>query len=373
MQLPLFTVRKRIFGHFPWGFFLLLVLWLAIGLVNLYSATLKVTDTGLPTLFRSQLIWVSLGLGILFFVTLFDYHLLLRLAYPLYGFSILLLITVFVAGRSVAGQQNWIVLGGFSFQPSEIAKLALILALARYYSSHSPDRSYQLKDLLVPLILLLVPMSLVVLQKDLGGSLFFGLLFVTMTFFLKVPARYFIVAGVMAIVGGVGAYHFVLKGYQKDRVKMFLNPESDPKGKGYHLVQSKIAVGSGGIIGKGYLKGNINKLKYLPERHTDFIFSVLGEEWGFLGGLLTLLVMGLFLLVGLESASQTKDPFGSLLAIGVVGLFFWNVVINLGGILGLMPLTGVPLPLLSYGGSSILTMMIGVGLLFNVRMRRFVF
>jgi rod shape determining protein RodA len=216
-------------------------------------------------------------------------------------------------------------------------------------------------------------MLLVVLQRDLGGSLFFVLLFVTISFFLKVPARYFVIAGVLAAVAGVGAYHFVLKGYQKDRVKMFLNPESDPRGKGYHLVQSKIAVGSGEWMGRGYLKGNINKLKYLPERHTDFIFAVLGEEWGFLGGVFSLVVMALFLLVGLESASQTKDPFGSLLAIGVVGLFFWHIVINQGGVLGLMPLTGVPLPLLSYGGSSLFTLMIGVGMLFNVRMRRFVF
>src|SRR5262249_40039689 len=154
---------------------------------------------------------------------------------------------------------------------------------------------------------LLPPMILVVLQKDLGGSLFFVLLFVTISFFLKVPVRYFVIAGVLAAVAGVGAYQFVLKGYQKDRVKMFLNPESYPRGKGYHLVQSKIAVGSGEWAGKGYLKGNINKLKYLPERHTDFIFAVLGEEWGFLGGLFSLVVMALFLLVGLESASQTKD------------------------------------------------------------------
>ncbi|MFO1519341.1 MAG: rod shape-determining protein RodA [bacterium] len=373
MQLQLFTVRKRVFGHFPWGVFLLLLLWLGMGLVNLYSATYKVTDPGLPPLFRSQLIWVGLSMGVLLLVTLFDYHLLFRWAYPLYGLSLVLLLFVFVAGRSVAGQQNWVVIGGFSFQPSEMAKLTFILALARYYATHTPDKKYTLKDLIVPLCLLLPPTLLVVLQKDLGGSIFFILLFSTLTFFMKVPLRYFVVAGLLGGILAVGAYHFVLKGYQRDRVKMFMNPEADPKGKGYHLVQSKIAVGSGGAIGRGYLKGSINKLKYLPERHTDFIFPVLAEEWGFLGASCTLIVMAAFLLLGLESASQSKDPFGSLLAIGVVGLFFWNVVINLGGVLGLMPLTGVPLPLLSYGGSSILTMMIGVGLLLNMRMRRFVF
>jgi rod shape determining protein RodA len=306
-------------------------------------------------------------------MTLFDYHFLLRWAYPVYGFSLILLSLVFVFGRSVAGQQNWIVLGGFSFQPSEFAKLALILALARYYSTQSLERTYSLKELIRPLGLLLPPLILVLLQKDLGGSIFFILLFVTITFFMKIHFRIFIFAAIFALIAGVGSYHFVLKGYQKDRVKTFLNPESDPRGKGYHLVQSKIAVGSGGWWGRGYLRGNINKLKYLPERHTDFIFPVLAEEWGFAGATFASLIMAIFLLLGLESASGTKDTFGALLALGVVGLFFWHVVINLGGVLGLMPLTGVPLPLLSYGGSSILTMMMGVGLLLNVRMRRFVF
>jgi rod shape determining protein RodA len=375
MQLPLFTVRKRIFGHFPWGVFLLLIAWSAMGLLNLYSATFRLTDPGLPTLFRSQLLWVCLGLVIFFWVTWMDYHLFFRFAYPLYIGSLILLALVFVAGRSVAGQQNWVVVAGFSFQPSEIAKLTLLLVLARYYSVHfpDPDRLYSWKDLIRPLGFLLPPLILVLLQKDLGGTLFFVLLFATLTFFIRIPLRYLVVVGVLAVLVGWGGYHFVLKGYQKDRIRVFLHPESDPRGKGYHLVQSKIAVGSGGILGKGYLKGNINKLKYLPERHTDFIFPVLAEEWGFLGAFLTLGVMAVFLFVGLESALQCKDLFGSYLVVGVVGIFFWQIVVNLGGVLGLMPLTGVPLPLFSYGGSSILTMMIAVGILVNVRMRRFVF
>src|SRR5262245_3198638 len=373
MQLPLFTVRKRIFGHFPWGVFLLLIAWSGMGLLNLYSATYRVTDPGLPALFRSQLIWVCLGLGIFFWVTWMDYHLFFRFAYPLYVGSLLLLALVFVAGRSVAGQQNWVVVAGFSFQPSEIAKLALLLALARYYSLHFPDpnRLYSWRDLIRPLGLLLPPLILILLQRDLGGTLFFVLLFATLTFFIRLPMRYLVTAVVLVSLAGWGGYHFFLKAYQKDRIRVFLHPESDPRGKGYHLVQSKIAVGSGEVLGKGYLKGNINKLKYLPERHTDFIFPVLSEEWGFLGGAFTLAVMLLFLLLGLHSASQCKDAFGSYLALSIVSLFFWQAVVNLGGVLGLLPLTGVPLPFLSYGGSSILTMMIAVGLLVNVRMRRY--
>ncbi len=373
MQLPLFTVRKRIFGHFPWGSFALLLIWSLIGLVNLYSATYKPETNTLQFLFKSQLIWFSIGFVFLFLMTLFDYHWLETWAYPFYFFSLILLVLVFVFGRSVAGQQNWISIFGFSFQPSEIAKLALIIVLAKYFSSHSPDKIYSLKELSKPIILTLAPLSLVILQKDLGGSIFFVLLFVTISFFLKVKLRIFLVAAVIASLAGLFTYQYVLKNYQKDRVKTFLNPESDPKGKGYHLLQSKIAVGSGAWLGRGYLKGNINKLKFLPERHTDFIFPVLAEEWGFVGSVVVLLVMSIFLLLGLDSASQCKDLFGALLAVGVVGLLFWNIVINLGGVLGLMPLTGVPLPFMSYGGSSLLTMLIAVGILLNVRMRRFVF
>ncbi len=373
MQLPLFTVRKRIFGHFPWGCFLLLMIWTLLGLLNLYSATYKGDATGLPLLFKSQLIWFGIGLIFLFFMTCFDYHWLEQWAYPFYIFSLVLLLLVFIFGKSVAGQQNWVSIAGFSFQPSEIAKLALILALAKYFSSHSPDKIYGIKELLAPLGLMLPPLILVILQRDLGGSIFFVLLFVSMSFFLKIQLRLFVIAGIIAVLAAAFGYQYVLRPYQKDRVKTFLNPELDPKGKGYHLLQSKIAVGSGAWLGRGYLKGNINKLKFLPERHTDFIFPVLAEEWGFLGSFVLLIVMALFLFLGLDSASQCKDLFGALLAVGVVSLLFWNIVINLGGVLGLMPLTGVPLPLMSYGGSSLVTMLLAVGVLFNVRMRRFIF
>lgn len=373
MQLPLFTVRKRIFGHFPWACFVLLILWVSLGLLNLYSATYRGEDAVMSPLFKSQLIWLAVGLFFFFIMTLFDYHWLETWAYPFYFFSLFLLALVFVFGKSVAGQQNWVSFAGFSFQPSEIAKLALILVLARYFSTFPPDKTYGFKELIKPLLFMLCPLAIVLLQKDLGGSLFFVLLFSSMIFFLKLRVRVFVITGILISMSALFSYHFVLKPYQKDRVKTFMNPEADPKGKGYHLLQSKIAVGSGEWLGRGYLKGNINKLKFLPERHTDFIFPVLAEEWGFVGSSFLLIVMMFFLLLGLDSASQCKDFFGALLAVGVVSLLFWNIVINLGGVLGLMPLTGVPLPFMSYGGSSLVTMLLAVGLLFNVRMRRFVF
>ncbi len=346
-----------------------------MGIVNLYSATLSGNGESLSPLFRSQLLWMGLGVVAMLLMTLFDYHVLFRGSYFIYVVSLFLLLLVFIpgVGKSVAGQRNWIALFGFSFQPSEIAKLGFLLALARYYSTLPEGRVLSLSKIFPALLLLIFPLSFVLLQKDLGGALFFILIFVTLSFFVKLPWKFLAVAGLLVVVvGGVG-YRFFLKGYQKDRIRIFLNPEIDPRGKGYHLIQSKIAVGSGSFLGKGYLKGNMNKLKYLPERHTDFIFPVLAEEWGFLGSAVALFVMLAFLLLGLESAFQLKDSFGSLLALGVVGLFFWHMVINLGGVLGLIPLTGVPLPLFSYGGSSVLTLMIGVGILMNVRMRRFVF
>lgn len=375
MQLPLFKTRKRTYSHFPWFLFSILLVWIALGLINLYSATWIPQQEGLPLLFRSQLIWIGLGMLMLWTMTLFDYHQLQYLAYTIYFFSIILLLLVFVPafGHTVAGQKNWISVAGFSLQPSEMAKPALILALARLYSSTPLDQKVSTGKLLLGLCLLLPPLILVVLQKDHGGSLFFVLIFITLAFFLKISAKFWIIGILLSLAGGGFANQYLLKGYQKDRIRIFLNPESDPKKAGYHLMQAKIAVGSGQVFGKGYLQGNINKLKYLPERHTDFIFPVLAEEWGLVGCTLALAVMGLFILWGFASAYQCRDSFGHLLAIGIVGLLFWQMLINLGGVLGLMPLTGVPLPLFSYGGSSVLTLMMAVGVFFNVLMRRFFF
>ncbi|MBF0491381.1 MAG: rod shape-determining protein RodA [Deltaproteobacteria bacterium] len=374
-QLPLFSSssRKKLFFRFPWGVFFIILLWVSLGLINLYSATYRFDQPGASLLFRSQLLWICIGLGLLFFLLWMDTHFFFEYSYLLYGFSILLLLLVFFFGRSVAGQQNWIVIGKFSFQPSELAKLAFILALSRFYSEKIPREGLSFKVLLLALLLLILPTSLILLQKDLGGSLFFILLFFTLTFFTPFKIRYVLLIFCVGALACFALYQWGLKPYQKDRIKIFMNPEKDPRGSGYHLMQSKIAVGSGGLIGKGYLKGNMNKLKFLPERHTDFIFPVLAEEWGFAGAALSLAVMLIFLLLGIEAAYQTKDAFGSLVSLGIVGLFFWHLVINLGGVLGLLPLTGVPLPFFSYGGSSVLTMMMAVGLLMNIRMGRYMF
>lgn len=373
-QLPLFSSsRKKVFLRFPWAMFIVILVWISLGLINLYSATYRFDQADASHLFRSQLLWICIGFALLFLVLCIDTHFFFEYSYFLYGFSLLLLLLVFFFGRSVAGQQNWIVIGKLSFQPSEFAKLSFILALARFYSVTIPREGLSAKVMFIALLLLFLPTSLILLQKDLGGALFFILIFFTLSFFTPFKIRSLLLILVIAILASTALFQWGLKPYQKDRIQIFMNPEKDPRGSGYHLMQSKIAVGSGGLTGKGYLQGSMNKLKFLPERHTDFVFPVLAEEWGFLGSVFSLVLMFIFLLLGIESAYPSRDFFGSLVSLGIVGLFFWHLVINLGGVLGLLPLTGVPLPLFSYGGSSVLTMMMAVGLLLNIRMRRYMF
>jgi rod shape determining protein RodA len=205
------------------------------------------------------------------------------------------------------------------------------------------------------------------------SSLFLILTFSSLVLFAGVKRTIVVWCMVLALIGSFGAYKKVLKPHQKARIQAFMHPDEDPKGAGYHLLQSKIAVGSGQVFGKGYLKGMHNKLLYLPERHTDFIFPVWAEEWGFFGSVFILGLYGALLLIGIQTASKAKEIFGIFLALGITALFFWQIVINIGGVLGLMPLTGVTLPLLSYGGSSLITIFIGIGILMNIAMRRFMF
>jgi rod shape determining protein RodA len=346
----------------------------AVGLLNLYSATYEIGGGGgASPLFVSQLVWFAVGLTVGLLFLLVDYRILLRLAYPLYVVSFLLLVTVLFFGKEVAGNRNWLMIGPLTMQPSEFAKIAFIIVMARYLADHPTMRGYGLKGILRPLALLLPPLALILLGKDIGSSLFLLLTFASLVMFAGVRVKVALVCLVIGVVGAVGMYKKMLSGHQKARIESFLHPDADPKGIGYHLLQSKIAVGSGQVIGKGYLKGMHNKLLYLPEKHTDFIFPVLAEEWGFVG---SMIVLGLYLAIlvfGIQLASKAKESFGVFLALGVTALFFWQVAINLGGVLGLMPLTGVTLPLLSYGGSSLVTILIGISLLLNISMRRFMF
>ena len=335
----------------------------ACGLINLYSATVSFDDVTASSLFKAQLAYTGLGIVVMLIVAQLSLRRLYMLAPLAYAFSLLLLVLVLVVGSTVHGSQSWLDLGLVRLQPSEFAKLGLVFFLSWQLTGQAFSQALGPKELLKPSLIFLVPSVLVILQKDLGSSLFFGFLFATLLFIQGVHWRIVVLAMTLVAVGSLVSYQFLLKPYQKDRIASFMEPERDAKGSGYHLVQSKIAVGSGQFLGRGYLKGASNKLKFLPERHTDFIFPVLAEEWGFVGSVSVLGLYALLLLCGVNIASRSNNRFGFFLSVGFTSLFFWHLVINLGGVLGLMPLTGVPLPFLSYGGSSLLTNWVALGFL----------
>ena len=364
---------KRLKSHFHWPLFWVTVSLSLIGLLNLHSATYNISTGHMSPLFTSQLMWFVIGFVVILGVLFVDYRILLRLAYPLYGISVLLLLGVVFFGKEVAGNKNWLVIGPLTLQPSEFAKIAFIVAMARTLSENPSYQGYTLKNLIRPLLLLLPPLILILEGKDIGSSLFLMLTFGSLLLFSGVRKNVIFLLIAIGLVGSVGAYKKGFSDHQRARISAFLHPEEDPRGRGYHLLQSKIAVGSGRFFGKGYLKGIDNKLLYLPEKHTDFIFPVWAEEWGFLGCSVVLALYFALLFYGVQIATRAKEHFGIFLALGVTALFFWQIAINLGGVLGLMPLTGVTLPLLSYGGSSLITILIGIGILLNIAMRRFMF
>ena len=301
---------------------------------------------------------------------LFDYKLLDQWAHPIYIICIILLIYVLLFGKSVGGSKRWLILGPVSVQPSELVKIGIIIILARYYSKFTKRSGFTFRELLFPLTLILIPFILIVKQPDLGTAILIALIAASMTVYVKIERRSFMwIVSSCAIM--IPVVWFFLKGYQKQRILTFLNPERDPLGAGYHIIQSKIAIGSGMMFGKGFLKGTQNVFSFLPEHHTDFIFSVLAEEWGFVGSGVFLLIFLIFILWGLNVAYRCRDPFGTILSVGIVSMISWGGAINIGMAMGLIPVVGIPLPFISYGGSSIITMLMSAGLLLNVSMRRF--
>ncbi len=363
-------VDRRCFHNFDWILFFLLIAVSIMALLNLYSASYPPITWGMPPYIKQCYLFLMGMVGILFVLS-FDYKELHFWNYPFYALIIILLVLVLFAGNSAGGAQRWINLGFFKLQPSELAKLMLVVSLASYYSRKEAEGGYGLKEMVTPVLLTILPFLLILKQPDLGTALMLVIIFVSMTVFARLRIQAYLVG--MALGGGaaVFAWFYLLKPYQKLRIETLLNPGKDPMGQGYQILQSKIAVGSGGNFGKGYLEGTQGHLHFLPERHTDFAFSVWGEEWGFFGTLFFLGIYFSMLLWGLYAAMTARDRFGVFLAFGVVMLIFWQAVINLLMILGFLPVVGIPLPLVSYGGSSLLTTLLALGILMNVRMRRF--
>ena len=356
-----------------WTFAILII---SVGLVALYSASHDNVRVS-RQVFYDQLACAALGLTLMYYLSRVSYRFFFDTAYILYAVNVILLFVVLVAGRSALGATRWFNIFGFSFQPSELSKLAVILMLARYFSTRNPRLSFSFRsslnilnrDLLLPLFLTLLSFGLIFKQPDLGSAILVFGIFIVMLFASGIEMKPFLVFIGCCIAAVPVGWHF-LKDYQKDRLLVFLNPNIDPLGAGYTIIQSRIAVGSGQLFGKGWLAGTQNQLNFLPERHTDFIFPVIGEEWGFLGAIFLLGCYFALILTGLQIAQQTRDRFGHLAAIGIVSILTLQMVINMSMTMGLSPVVGITLPMVSYGRTSFIVFMAMLGMLLNMSARR---
>ncbi len=317
----------------------------------------------------SQTIRFVMAFGLMLAIAALPMRLLLHYAYVIYFVALIALVVVELIGHIGMGAQRWIKVGGMNFQPSEMMKLAVILALARYYHMLRLEDVRRFVTLIPPVLLLLVPAVFILKQPNLGTTVITLGVGALVMFMAGVQWRYFIVVASSIACSAPVAWHF-LHDYQKRRILTFLDPQADPLGAGYNILQSMIAVGSGGFFGKGYMQGTQSQLDFLPEKHTDFIFTVLAEEWGFVGGLILLSLYVVLMWVGMSVASSSRSSFGALVAVGVTGFIFFHVFINCAMVMGMIPVVGLPLPFLSYGGSIMLSTMLGMGLLLNADLNR---
>jgi rod shape determining protein RodA len=420
------------------------ILVVFLGILTIYSAGFDPIDKVNSGLYKKQLIWFIAGFILMIVATFINYKFLGDYSLYVYGFLLFMLIVTAIFGTPIRNTRAWLNFGLFSIQPSEFMKLGLVIVLSKYLEVRERDIK-NLRELLIPALLTIIPMLIILMQPDFGTAAVFVPILLTMLFvggadvthlmsiigigsiaivvpmiltyrewigaqgsnflldFFKDTHLIFIVAGVLflaaivtfalhfffvskayrkiyipSIVISLGLFFSVfiqqyLKVYQKRRILVFLNPDLDPHGSGYNIIQSKIAVGAGRFIGKGFLKGSQSQLGFLPEKSSDFIFSVFAEEWGFVGAVILLCLLAIVVYRGIQITFESKDKFGALLGSGIVTIFFFHILINIGMVLGIMPVTGLPLTFVSYGGSNLLMSMIAVGILINIRMRKFVY
>lgn len=333
-----------------------------IGILNIYSATHAQTSLKLQNIFGSQLKWFIVVNIVVVIVSLFPPKTLFRLSYWVYALNVFLLVLVLVMGKSGMGAQRWLEFGGFRLQPSELMKISLALALSRYYSRTNPEKELFLKNLIIPFIVTIIPTGLIIMQPDLGTGLLLILIFLVISFYKRLRWKSIGVLAIIAIVSGILMYNFGLKDYQKRRILTFIDPQADTKGSGYNAIQSQIAIGSGRFLGKGFKNSSQASLNYLPENHTDFVFSIFNEEHGFFGSMVLISLYIILLMRFIWLSGSVLRFYDSVLAIGVMSIFFWHTFINMCMVMGLMPIVGLPLPLMSYGGSSLMTFGICIGL-----------
>lgn len=366
-------MERRLVSRIDWALLGVVLLLDFIGLINLYSAVYDPAAGGPSSLFYSQIFFMSVGLVGMLGMAFSDYRVLSRMAWVLYAVGLVLLVGVLIFGKVISGSQRWLDLGLFSVQPSEPMKIAYCLVLARYFASDVRVGGYGLLELARPLLIASPTLLLIFISPDLGTTGFYLLLLLLMALAMRLRLKSVLTLALVGVLMLPVAYHFVLTDYQRDRVITLLDPMHDPRGKGYQTLQARYAIGGGKLLGNGYMQGMQTHQGFIPENHTDFIFTVLAEEWGFAGGAV---VIGLYLLLmflGLRVASTTRERFGAVLAVGLTSIVLLQMSINLSAIMGLIPVTGVTLPFLSYGGSSVLTLHAAMGILLSISHRRFMF
>ncbi|WP_373048261.1 rod shape-determining protein RodA [Vulgatibacter sp.] len=363
-----YGAERRLWRNLPWGMLAFAAAIALVSVINLASAS----RAHHAPVWINQVVWFSLGIGGCILGLAVDYRILHRLAWPIYGVVLLLLVAVELKGATIMGAQRWLVVGPLRLQPSELAKLSTMFVLARYYHEEGEQPGgYALAELWRPGLIIAAPYVLILHQPDLGTASMMAFVAGTLVLAARVRWKAIATLGVSGVAVAIAGWFFVLKEYQKKRVMTLIDPEADVLGSGYHAHQSMIAVGSGQWSGKGWAQGTQTQLSFLPEQHTDFVFSVFAEEWGLRGALVLLGLFFCFCVAGLRVAATARDRHGSFLAIGCTALVFWHVFINIGMVCGILPVVGVTLPLMSYGGSSALTVMACIGLLANVASRRY--
>jgi rod shape determining protein RodA len=348
--------------------------WFIIGIMTLiaclgFAMMISAGNGSLHPWATPQLIRFAVAFVLMMILALTPMHVLMDCAYPVYFACVLVLVGVDVMGHTGMGAKRWLNLGGLNIQPSEFMKLAVILVLARYFHQLHPEDIQRFPFLIPPVFLIMIPAVFILREPNLGTTTILVSVGGIMCFLAGVRWRYFISVAIAGICAAPVAWHF-MHDYQKRRVMTFLHPSQDPLGAGYNILQSMIAIGSGGFFGKGYLQGSQNQLNFLPEKHTDFIFTMLAEEFGFLGGLFLLTLYLLLLGVGLMTAMRSRSTFGAMLAAGVAALIFMHISINCAMVMGMLPVVGVPLPLMSYGGSIMVSTVLAVGLMLNAYSHR---
>lgn len=345
--------------RYDFSFTILVTIIFIVGIVNLYSATHVSEFKGL---YKTQILWFLFSMSIAFVVSFVSPKTLMRIAYPAYFANILLLVLVLVMGKIGMGAQRWLDLGPVHFQPSELMKVTTCLVLARWFAKTESIGDMGFKELIIPFLLCSIPALLIIVQPDLGTGLLLFLIFAVVVFYRRLRWKTIAVLMILAALCGGVMYQFGLKDYQKKRIHTFIDPDADARGSGYNAIQSKIAIGSGKMWGKGFMQSTQASLNYLPENHTDFVFSIYNEERGFFGSIFLISIYVLLLYRFVMLANSANRFFDSVLSIGLMSIFFWHTFVNMGMVAGMLPIVGLPLPYMSYGGSSLLTFGICLGM-----------